>query len=65
MKHINESIIGRKGINGTPELREHDIVITRESRIYMVLKDPEEISQGQLNPKNNDMRQGILYYKTL
>ena len=62
MKHIQESIIGRKGINGTPELREHDIVITGESRIYMVLKDPEEISQGQLNPKNKDMRQGILYY---
>ena len=64
MKHINESIIGRKGTKGmgrVPELKEHDIVITGEPRVYMVLKDSEEISQGRLNPKNPDMRQGILY----
>lgn len=61
MKHIQESIIGRKGISRIPELREHDIVITGEPRIYMVLKDPDEISQGRLDPKSADKRQGILY----
>ena len=64
MKSIIESIIGRKGAKGmtrVPDLREHDIVITGEPRIYIVLKDPEEIFQGLLNPKNKDMRQGILY----
>lgn len=61
MKSITESIIGRKGMAGTPKLKEHDIVITGERRMYMVLKDPKEISQGRLDPKNKDMRQGILY----
>ena len=61
MKHINESIIGRKGMAGAPKLKEHDIVITGEPRVYMVLKDSEEISQGWLDPKNKNMRQGILY----
>ena len=61
MKHIQESIIGRKGMTRVPELREHDIVITGEPQIYMVLKDPEEISQGRLDPKSADKRQGILY----
>lgn len=64
MKSIIESIIGRKGTKGmtrVPELREHDIVITGEPRIYIVLKDPEEISQGGLDPKSMGKRQGILY----
>lgn len=62
MKHIIESIIGRKGnTNSIPELRDHDIVITREPQTYMVLTNPAEIRAGNLNPNDIDKRQGILY----
>lgn len=61
MKHIIESIIGRKGINGTPELREHDIVMTNEHVYYMILTNPDEIHCAKLNPNDGDKRHGILY----
>lgn len=38
MKHISESIIGRKGTSGAL-LQQGDIVITRRGDIYMVLTD--------------------------
>ena len=61
MKSIIESIIGRKGINRTPELREHDIVMTNEHKYYMVLTNPDEIHFADLNPNDADKRHGILY----
>lgn len=48
MKHINESIIGRKGISSIPELRNHDIVVLNNDSIYMVLKDRDEIDQTKV-----------------
>lgn len=40
MKHIIESIIGRKGTSGSI-LRQGDIIITRLGDIYMVLTDQD------------------------
>lgn len=61
MIHIIESIIGRKGVNRTPELREHDIVMTNERVYYMILTNPAEIRYAELNPNDVDKRQGVLY----
>lgn len=61
MKHIIESIIGRKGVNRTPELREHDIVMTNEYNYYMILTNPKEIRYTSLNPNDVDKQHGILY----
>ena len=61
MKHITESIIGRKGINGIPELKEHDIVMTNEHVYYMILINPNEIRYAKLNPNDVDKCQGVLY----
>ena len=61
MRHISESIIGRKGISGgIPILRQGDIIITRRDDIYMVLTD-QDCLKKILNPKsfgNYDMSKG-------
>lgn len=48
MKHISESIIGRKGVSGAL-LQQGDIVITRRGDIYMVLTD-QDCLEKVLNP---------------
>ena len=48
MKHINESIIGRKGASGAL-LQQGDIIITRRNDIYMVLTD-QDCLKKILNP---------------
>ncbi len=48
MKHINESIIGRKGTSGAL-LQQGDIIITRRNDIYMVLTD-QDCLKKILNP---------------
>ena len=49
MKHIIESIIGRKGTSGASILQQGDIIITRRGGIYMVLTD-QDCLKKILNP---------------
>ena len=59
MKHIIESIIGRKGTSGSI-LQQGDIIITRFGDIYMVLTD-QDCLKKLLNPnvfRNYDMSKG-------
>jgi len=60
MRHIHESIIGRKGSRAgmPPEIEAHDIVITRDGEVYMVLTDPDEIIQVRID--SNKINGGIL-----
>ena len=55
MKHIIESIIGRKGVSGISILQQGDIIITRRGNIYMVLTD-QDCLKKVLNPDS------FLYY---
>jgi len=51
MKHIIESIIGRKGTTGVPILQQGDIIITQRDDIYMVLTD-QDCLKKILNPNS-------------
>lgn len=66
MKHISESIIGRKGISGVSILRQGDIIITRGDDIYMVLTD-QNCLKKVLQPKSfgmYDMSKGAYVHST-
>lgn len=66
MKHISESIIGRKGISGAPILRQGDIIITRRNDIYMVLTD-QDCLKKIINPDSfryYDMSKGAYVHNT-
>ena len=65
MKHINESIIGRKGTSGAL-LQQGDIIITRRGDIYMVLTD-QDCLKKILNPavfRKYDMSKGAYVHST-
>ena len=66
MKHISESIIGRKGVSRVPILRQGDIIITRRDYIYMVLTD-QDCLKKILNPVSfslYDMSKGAYVHST-
>ena len=66
MKHINESIIGRKGASGAL-LQQGDIIITRRGDIYMVLTD-QDCLKKILNPavfRKYDMSKGAYVHCAL
>ena len=65
MKHIQESIIGRKGIS-IPILQQGDIIITRRGDIYMVLTD-QDCLKKILDPDSfryYDMSKGAYAHNT-
>jgi len=62
MRHIHESIIGRRGNAGKDPkgiLREFDIVTSRTSRVYMVIFD-ERIIEKAVPKRMKDARLGLL-----
>jgi hypothetical protein len=69
MKHISESIIGRRGVSGAlfgALLRQGDIIITRRNGIYMVLTD-QDCLKNILNPavfRKYDMSKGAYVHST-
>ena len=60
MKHINESIIGRKGITGIPKLENHDIVKLDNDHYYMVVLDEYEMKLAKLYFFKGQVTEGIL-----
>ena len=60
MKHINESIIGRKGIAGISNLENHDIVKLDNDHYYMVILDEDEMDRTQLLDAYYKKPNGIL-----
>lgn len=60
MKHINESIIGRKGITGIPKLENHDIVKLDNDHYYIVVLDEYEMKLAKLDFFKSQVMEGIL-----
>lgn len=60
MRHINESIIGRKGITGIPKPENHDIVKLDNDHYYMVVLDEYEMNLPKLDFFKSQVAEGIL-----
>ena len=60
MKHINESIIGRKGVVRIPKLENHDIVKLDNDHYYMVVLDEYEMKLAKLSFFKSQVTEGIL-----
>ena len=66
MKHINESIIGRRGVVSIPKLENHDIVKLGNDHYYMVVLDEYEIKHTQLQLFKSQITEGVLLrYETI
>jgi hypothetical protein len=60
MKHINESIIGRKGVVSIPRLKNHDIVKLDNNHYYMVVLDEYEMKLTKMPFYKSGITEGIL-----
>ena len=60
MKHIQESIIGKKGVTGIPKLKNHDIVKLDNDHYYMVVLDEYEMKLTKLDFFESQITGGIL-----
>lgn len=66
MRHIIESIIGRRGVSGIPVLQQGDIIITRRDDIFIVLTD-QDCLKKVLHPNSfsrYDMSKGAYVHGT-
>lgn len=60
MKSIKESIIGRRGVSGIPNLENHDIVKLDNDHYYMVILDENEMDRTKMSFFKSQITEGIL-----
>ena len=62
MKHIRESIIGKRGSTskGIPELKGHDIVMMNNGHHYIVIMDENEMKLTKMPFYGSQITKGIL-----